>query len=115
PAHGGNRGQTPNFPGASFPEARANRAHDPGGLVRWRMAQDARLPARAPASQARGSGDHRAARLHDRPRARQPGRNRFHGQPDGDCMNRGLLLTMTEPPPAMEEEFNAWYDTEHLA
>ena len=21
---------------------------------------------------------------------------------------------MTEPPPAMEEEFNAWYDTEHL-
>jgi len=30
-------------------------------------------------------------------------------------MNRGLLLTMTEPPAAMEEEFNAWYDTEHLA
>ena len=28
---------------------------------------------------------------------------------------RGLLLTMTEPPPAMEEEFNAWYDDEHLA
>ena len=28
--------------------------------------------------------------------------------------NRGLLLTMTEPPPAMEEEFNAWYDTEHM-
>jgi len=28
--------------------------------------------------------------------------------------NRGLLLTMTEPPPAMEEEFNAWYDDEHL-
>jgi len=28
--------------------------------------------------------------------------------------NRGLLLTMTEPPGAMEEEFNAWYDTEHL-
>src|SRR5215471_19653026 len=27
---------------------------------------------------------------------------------------RGLLLTMTEPPPAMEEEFNAWYDLEHL-
>lgn len=27
---------------------------------------------------------------------------------------RGLLLTMTEPPLAMEEEFNAWYDTEHL-
>ena len=26
----------------------------------------------------------------------------------------GLLLTMTEPPAAMEEEFNAWYDTEHL-
>ena len=30
-------------------------------------------------------------------------------------MNLGLLLTMTEPPPAMEEEFNAWYDDEHLA
>lgn len=29
-------------------------------------------------------------------------------------MRRGLLLTLTEPPPAMEEEFNAWYDTEHL-
>lgn len=29
-------------------------------------------------------------------------------------MNRGLLLTMTEPPPAMDEEFNAWYDAEHL-
>lgn len=30
-------------------------------------------------------------------------------------MNRGLLLTLTEPPAAMQEEFNAWYDTEHLA
>jgi len=29
-------------------------------------------------------------------------------------MTRGLLLTLTEPPPAMEEEFNAWYDEEHL-
>jgi hypothetical protein len=29
-------------------------------------------------------------------------------------MNRGLLLTMTEPPAAMEEEFNAWYDDEHM-
>jgi hypothetical protein len=29
-------------------------------------------------------------------------------------MKRGLLLTLTEPPPGMEEEFNAWYDTEHL-
>jgi hypothetical protein len=29
--------------------------------------------------------------------------------------NRGLLLTMTEPPAAMEEEFNAWYDDEHMA
>ena len=28
--------------------------------------------------------------------------------------SRGLLLTMTEPPPGMEEEFNAWYDDEHL-
>jgi hypothetical protein len=26
----------------------------------------------------------------------------------------GLLLTLTEPPPGMEEEFNAWYDEEHL-
>jgi hypothetical protein len=26
----------------------------------------------------------------------------------------GLLLTMTEPPPQMEEEFNAWYDSEHI-
>ena len=29
-------------------------------------------------------------------------------------MKRGLLLTLTQPPPAMEEEFNAWYDEEHL-
>jgi len=29
--------------------------------------------------------------------------------------HRGLLLTMTEPPAAMDEEFNAWYDDEHLA
>jgi hypothetical protein len=29
--------------------------------------------------------------------------------------NRGLLLTLTEPPPHMEEEFNAWYDDEHMA
>jgi hypothetical protein len=28
---------------------------------------------------------------------------------------RGLLLTMTEPPPSMDAEFNAWYDDEHLA
>jgi len=27
---------------------------------------------------------------------------------------RGLLLTLTEPPAAMEEEFNAWYEDEHL-
>jgi hypothetical protein len=27
---------------------------------------------------------------------------------------RGLLLAMMEPPPAMEEEFQDWYDTEHL-
>ena len=26
----------------------------------------------------------------------------------------GLLLTLTEPPAGMEEEFNAWYDLEHL-
>lgn len=29
-------------------------------------------------------------------------------------MNHGLLLTITEPPPHMEEEFNAWYDDEHM-
>jgi hypothetical protein len=29
--------------------------------------------------------------------------------------HRGLLLTVTEPAPLMEEEFNAWYDEEHLA
>jgi hypothetical protein len=29
-------------------------------------------------------------------------------------MKRGLLLTLTEPPAAMTEEFNAWYDEEHL-
>ena len=28
---------------------------------------------------------------------------------------KGFLLAMMEPPPILEEEFNAWYDTEHLA
>jgi len=27
---------------------------------------------------------------------------------------KGFLLVTMEPPPALEEEFNAWYDTEHL-
>jgi hypothetical protein len=27
---------------------------------------------------------------------------------------KGFLLVMMHPPPAFEEEFNAWYDTEHL-
>ena len=27
---------------------------------------------------------------------------------------KGLLLAMMEPPPAMEEEFHEWYDTEHF-
>ncbi len=26
----------------------------------------------------------------------------------------GLLLTITEPKPELEQEFNAWYDTEHI-
>lgn len=26
----------------------------------------------------------------------------------------GLLLAMMQPPPAMEEEFHDWYDTEHI-
>lgn len=30
-------------------------------------------------------------------------------------MNRnGLLMVMMQPPSVMEEEFNAWYDTEHV-
>lgn len=28
--------------------------------------------------------------------------------------NNGLLMVMMEPPATMEEEFHAWYDTEHL-
>jgi hypothetical protein len=28
--------------------------------------------------------------------------------------NKGFLLVMMQAPPAFEEEFNAWYDTEHL-
>lgn len=27
---------------------------------------------------------------------------------------KGFLLVMMEPPPVLEEEFNAWYDTEHV-
>jgi hypothetical protein len=29
-------------------------------------------------------------------------------------IQKGLLLAMMEPPPAATEEFNAWYDTEHI-
>lgn len=28
--------------------------------------------------------------------------------------NRGLLVVIADPHPAIEEEFNAWFDTEHL-
>ncbi len=28
--------------------------------------------------------------------------------------NKGFLLVMMQPPPAFEEEFNAWYDSEHV-
>jgi hypothetical protein len=28
--------------------------------------------------------------------------------------NKGFLLVTMQPPPALEEEFNAWYDTEHV-
>lgn len=27
---------------------------------------------------------------------------------------KGILLVLMHPPPAFEEEFNAWYDTEHI-
>ena len=29
--------------------------------------------------------------------------------------NKGFLLVLMQPPPAFEDEFNAWYDTEHIA
>ena len=29
-------------------------------------------------------------------------------------MSKGFLLVLMQPPPALEEEFNAWYDTEHI-
>jgi hypothetical protein len=31
-----------------------------------------------------------------------------------DMADKGFLLVTMQPPPALEEEFNAWYDTEHL-
>ena len=36
------------------------------------------------------------------------------GRSAGCTDMRGLLLAMMEPPPAMEEEFQDWYDTEHF-
>lgn len=27
---------------------------------------------------------------------------------------KGLLLVLMQPPPTLEDEFNAWYDTEHI-
>jgi len=29
-------------------------------------------------------------------------------------LNNGFLLVTMQPPPAFEEEFNAWYDSEHI-
>jgi hypothetical protein len=29
-------------------------------------------------------------------------------------MPKGFLLVLMQPPPALEEEFNDWYDTEHV-
>lgn len=29
--------------------------------------------------------------------------------------NKAFLLVLMQPPPSLEDEFNAWYDTEHLA
>jgi hypothetical protein len=29
--------------------------------------------------------------------------------------SKGFLLVLMQPPPAFEDEFNAWYDTEHVA
>lgn len=28
--------------------------------------------------------------------------------------SKGFLLVMMQPPPALEDEFNAWYDSEHI-
>ena len=28
--------------------------------------------------------------------------------------HKGFLLVTMQPPPAFEEEFNAWYDNEHI-
>jgi len=28
--------------------------------------------------------------------------------------NKGFLLVLMQPPPAFEDEFNAWYDSEHI-
>jgi hypothetical protein len=28
--------------------------------------------------------------------------------------NKGFLLVLMQPPPSLEDEFNAWYDTEHI-
>jgi hypothetical protein len=28
--------------------------------------------------------------------------------------NKGFLVVLMQPPPAFEDEFNAWYDTEHI-
>ena len=30
-------------------------------------------------------------------------------------VTKGFLLVLMQPPPALEDEFNAWYDTEHVA
>jgi hypothetical protein len=38
-----------------------------------------------------------------------------HQKPENAAMpNKGFLLVLMQPPPAFEEEFNAWYDTEHI-
>src|SRR3984885_8688482 len=35
-------------------------------------------------------------------------------RPEPMSSSKGFLLVTMEPPPALEEEFHAWYDTEHV-
>src|SRR5688572_15568118 len=55
------------------------------------------------------------ASVHASTRSARTG-NDLDGSAEGHAgMNKGFLLVLMQPPPTLEEEFNAWYDTEHIA
>jgi hypothetical protein len=52
--------------------------------------------------------------INERPEKRLGANQQERGNVMAETPHKGFLLVLMQPPPAMEEEFNAWYDTEHI-